>query len=152
MALKYHRLRHTADVPSLLPVRQDTWCTPSGISLCCTVICSQWAMLTPAARAAAAYAAGLTGVTYTHAGSVMTMQYFSSSMTHARYPYRSPSAKWVAFSMVKAPLSSFSRVSLNLGVIIPVIFYMASFWATSISYAPFLEDFDDILDSSLMEM
>ncbi len=30
--------------------------------------------------------------------------------------------------------------------------YMASFWATSILYTPFLDDFDDILASSLMEM
>jgi hypothetical protein len=43
-------------------------------------------------------------------------------------------------------------VLIDSGVIIPVIFVMASFWATSISYAPFLDDFDDILASSLMEM
>ena len=36
-------------------------------------------------------------------------------------------------------------------VIIPVIFVMASFWATSILYAPFLDDFDDILASTLLE-
>jgi hypothetical protein len=67
-------------------------------------------------------------------------------------PICSPSAKLVDFSMVKAPLSSFSRVSMDLGVMIPVIFDMVSFWATSILYAPFLDDFDDILASLLMEM
>jgi hypothetical protein len=41
---------------------------------------------------------------------------------------------------------------MDLGVIIPVIFVMASFWAMSISYTPFLDNFDDILASSLMEM
>jgi hypothetical protein len=54
--------------------------------------------------------------------------------------------------MVKAQPSSFPRVLMDLGVIIPVICVMASFWATSILYAPFLDDFDDILASSLMEM
>jgi hypothetical protein len=33
-----------------------------------------------------------------------------------------------------------------------VIIVVASFWATSILYAPFLDNFDDILASSLMEM
>jgi hypothetical protein len=122
------------------------------ISLCCAVICSQCAALTPAARAAAAYAPGLTRAAYTHVRSVMTMRYFSSGTTHARYPYCSPLAKWVDFSMVKAPLSSFSRVLMDSGVMIPVIFVMASFWATSISYTPFLDDFDDILATLLMEM
>jgi hypothetical protein len=82
----------------------------------------------------------------------MMMGYFSSGMTHARYPYRSPLANWVDFSMVKAPPSSFSRVSMDLGVKIPVIFVMASFLATSIFYTQFLDDFDDILGSLLMEM
>jgi hypothetical protein len=89
---------------------------------------------------------------YTHVGSAMTMRYFSSSMMHARYPYQSPLAKWVDFNMVKAPLSSFSRVLMDSGVIIPMIFIMASFWVTSILYAPFLDNFDDILASLLMEM
>jgi hypothetical protein len=53
--------------------------------------------------------------------------------------------------MVNAPPSSFSRVSVDLGVIIPMIFVMVSFWATSILYAPFLDNFDDILDSTLLE-
>ncbi len=109
-------------------------------------------MLTPAAIAAAAYAPGLTGAAYTHVGSAMTMRYFSSGMMHARYPYRSPLAKWVDFSIVKAPPSSFLRVLMDSGLMIPVIFVMASFWAMSILYAPFLDDFDDILASSLMEM
>jgi hypothetical protein len=82
----------------------------------------------------------------------MMMWYFSSVMMHARYLYCSPSAKWVDFNMVKAPLSSFSRVLMDSGVIIPVIFVMASFWATSILYAPFLDDFYDILAFLFMEM
>jgi hypothetical protein len=53
--------------------------------------------------------------------------------------------------MVNAPPSSYSRVSMDLGVMIPVIFVMASFWATSISYAPYLDNFDDILASTLLE-
>jgi hypothetical protein len=57
-------------------------------------------------------------------------------MTHAR---------------LKAPPISFSRVSMDLGVIIPVILVMASFWAISISYAPFVDDFDDILASTILE-
>ncbi len=63
------------------------------VSLCCAVKCFWWAALTPAARAAAAYAPGLTGARYTHVGSAMPMQYFSSGMRHVRYPYRSPLAK-----------------------------------------------------------
>jgi hypothetical protein len=81
----------------------------------------------------------------------MMIQYFSSGMTHARYLYCCPLAKWVDFSMVEAPPSYFSRVLMDLGVIIPVIFVMASFGATSILYAPFLDDFDDILASTLLE-
>jgi hypothetical protein len=38
------------------------------------------------------------------------------------------------------------------GVIIPVIFAMASFKTRSISYTPFLDIFDDILASSVLEM
>ncbi len=52
---------------------------------------------------------------------------------------------------VKAPPSSFSSVSMDLGDIIPVIFVMVSFLVTSILYAPFLDDFDDILASMLLE-
>jgi hypothetical protein len=74
------------------------------------VTCSYCAALTPAARAVAAYAPGLTGAGYTHVGSAMRMRYFSSGMMQIRYPYHSPSAKWVDFSMVKAPPSSFLKV------------------------------------------
>jgi hypothetical protein len=116
------------------------------------VIYSQWAVLTPDARAAAAYAHGLNGAAFTHVGYVMAMRYFSSGMMHARYLYHSPLVKWVHFSMVKAPLNSFPRVLMDLGVIIPMIFVMASFWAMSILYTPFLDNFDDILASLLMEM
>jgi hypothetical protein len=52
----------------------------------------------------------------------------------------------------EAPPSSFSRVSMDLGVMIPAIFVMAFFWAMSILYAPFLDDFDGILVSLLMEI
>jgi hypothetical protein len=72
-------------------------------------------------------------------------------MTHARYPHCCPLVKWVDFSMVKALPSSFSRVLMDSGVIIPVIFVMASFWVTSILYAPFLDNFDDIIASTLLE-
>jgi hypothetical protein len=108
-------------------------------------------VLTPAARAAAVNAPGLTGAAYTQTGSAMTMRYFSSGMTHARYWYHYPLAKWVDFSIVKAPPSSFSSVSMDSGVNIPVIFVIASFWATSFLYAPSLDDFDDILASLLLE-
>ncbi len=64
------------------------------ISLCCAMICSSWAMLTPAAGVAAAYAPGLAGAVYTQTGSAIMKQYFSSGMMHARYPYCCPSAKW----------------------------------------------------------
>jgi hypothetical protein len=67
------------------------------------------------------------------------------------YDACNPSAKWVDF-MVKVPPSSFSRVLMDLGVIVPVIFVMASFWASSILYAPFLDNFNDILDSLQVEM
>jgi hypothetical protein len=108
-------------------------------------------MLTPAARAAAAYAPGLTGAACTQTGSAMMIRYVSSGMAHVRYPYHCPLVKWVNFSMVKAPPSSFSRVLMDLGVIIPVIFVMMSFWATSILYASFLENVDDILASTRLE-
>jgi hypothetical protein len=100
----------------------------------------------------AAYAPGLTGAAYTYIGLAMTMWYFSSGMMHERYLYCSHLANWLDFSMVKAPPSSFSRVLMDLGVMIPRIFGMASFWATSISYAPYLDNFDDILASLVMEM
>jgi hypothetical protein len=67
--------------------------------------------------------------------------------THILAPWQ----KRVVFRMVNVPPSSFSRVSMDLGVMIPVIFVMASFWAMSISYALFLADFDDILASLLLE-
>jgi hypothetical protein len=41
---------------------------------------------------------------------------------------------------------------MDLRVIIPVIFVITSFGATSILYAPFLDDFDGIFASLLMEM
>jgi hypothetical protein len=53
--------------------------------------------------------------------------------------------------MVNAPLSSFLRVSMDWGVMMPVIFVVASFWATSILYAPFLDDLVDIVPTSLLE-
>ncbi len=52
--------------------------------------------------------------------------------------------------MVNAPLT-FSRVSMDLGVMIPVIFIMASFLVSSILYAPSLDNFNDILASTLLE-
>jgi hypothetical protein len=53
--------------------------------------------------------------------------------------------------MVKAPPSLFLRVLMDSGAIIPVIFITASFWETSILYAQFLDNFDDILASTLLE-
>jgi hypothetical protein len=53
--------------------------------------------------------------------------------------------------MVNAPPSSFSRVSMDLGVMMPVIFVMASFRAMSISYAPFLDDLVNIVLTLLLE-
>jgi hypothetical protein len=54
--------------------------------------------------------------------------------------------------MVKnSPPSLFLRVSIDLGVMIPAIFVMASFGAMSILYAPFLDDFYDILASTFLE-
>jgi hypothetical protein len=53
--------------------------------------------------------------------------------------------------MVNAPPSLFSRVSMDLGVMIHVIFVMASFWAMSNLYPPFLDSFDSILASTLLE-
>jgi hypothetical protein len=81
----------------------------------------------------------------------MKMRYFSSCMAHARYPYNCPSAKWVDFRMVNAPPSLFLRVSMDSGVMIPVIFVMVSYGATSILYFPFLDDSDDLLASTLLE-
>jgi hypothetical protein len=37
------------------------------------------------------------------------------------------------------------------GVMMPVIFVMASFWATRISYAPFLDDLVNIILTLLLE-
>jgi hypothetical protein len=53
--------------------------------------------------------------------------------------------------MVNAPPSSFLRVSMDSGVMMPMIFVMASFWATSILHAPFLDDFVDIVPTLLLE-
>ncbi len=69
-------------------------------------------------------------------------------MTHARYLYCPPRVGLQYDEATK----SFSMVFMDLGVIIPVILVMASFWATSIFYPPFLDDFDDILASLLMEI
>jgi hypothetical protein len=108
-------------------------------------------MLTPAVRATAAYAPGLNGATYTQTESTATMRYFSLGMTHTRNPYRCPLEKWVDFRMVNAPPNLFSKVSMDLEVMNPVSFVMASFWAMSILYAPFLANFDNILASLLLE-
>ncbi len=48
--------------------------------------------------------------------------------------------------MMKPPLSLFLKVSMDLGVLHPL-----SFWARSILYAPLLDNFDDILASTLLE-
>jgi hypothetical protein len=53
--------------------------------------------------------------------------------------------------MVNAPLSLFLRVSMDSGVMMPVIFVMASFWAMSILYAPFLDNLVDIIPTLLLE-
>ncbi len=53
--------------------------------------------------------------------------------------------------MVNAPPGLFLRVFMDLGVMIPMIFGMASFWSTSVLYSPFLDDFDEILASTLPE-
>ncbi len=42
-------------------------------------------------------------------------------------------------------------ILMDLGVMMPVIFVMASFWATSISYALFLGDLVDIVPILLLE-
>jgi hypothetical protein len=54
--------------------------------------------------------------------------------------------------MVNAPPSLFSRVSMDSGVMVPVIFVMASLWATSILYTLFLDDLVDIASTLLLEM
>jgi hypothetical protein len=51
----------------------------------------------------------------------------------------------------ECPTSLFSRMSMDSGIMIPVIFVMASIWATNISYAPYLDNFDDILVSMLLK-
>jgi hypothetical protein len=53
--------------------------------------------------------------------------------------------------MVNAPPSLFSRVSMDLGVMMPMIFVMASLWATSILYTPFLDNLVDIVPTLLLE-
>ncbi len=53
--------------------------------------------------------------------------------------------------MVNAPPSLFLRVLMDLGVMIHAIFVMVSFWATSILYAPFFNNFDDITASMLLD-
>jgi hypothetical protein len=53
--------------------------------------------------------------------------------------------------MVNAPPSLFLRVSMDSGLMMPVIFVMASFWATSILYAPFLDNLVDIVPTLLLE-
>ncbi len=41
---------------------------------------------------------------------------------------------------------------MDLGMMMPVIFVITSFWATSMSYAPFLDDlFHNITSSMLLE-
>ncbi len=67
------------------------------VSLCFAAIWPRWATLTPAVRAATAYASGLTSAAYTQTGSKMTIWCFSSGMTHARYPHCCPLMKWVDF-------------------------------------------------------
>jgi hypothetical protein len=42
-------------------------------------------------------------------------------------------------------------VSMDSGVMMPVIFVMASFWARSILYAPFLENLVNIVPTLLLE-
>ncbi len=54
------------------------------------------------------------------------------------------------FRIVNAPPSLFLRVSIDSGVMMPVIFVMVSFWVTSMSYAPFFDDFVDIVTLSLL--
>jgi hypothetical protein len=78
------------------------------------------------------------------------MRYFAYRITVARKPYPCPSLKWVDFRIVNTPPSLFSRVSIDLGVMMPVIFVMVSFWATSMLYAPFFDNFVDIVIPSLL--
>ncbi len=59
--------------------------------------------------------------------------------------------KMGAFYDGECPPSLFLRVSMDSGVMMPVIFVMASFWAMSILYAPFLDDLVDIVLTSLLE-
>ncbi len=59
--------------------------------------------------------------------------------------------KMGAFYDGECPPSLFSRVSMDLGVMMPVIFVMVSFWATSILYASFLDDLVDIVLTLLRE-
>jgi hypothetical protein len=83
-------------------------------------------------------------------GLLMMMWAFALGITVVRKPYHCPLLKWVDFSIVNALPSSFLRVLTDLGVMMPVIFVMVAFWATSMSYAPFFDDFVDILSLSLL--
>ncbi len=87
---------------------------------CCVV-------LTLAAKAAAMYAPGFVGDAYTQAALFITIQYLGSGMMWARKPYLSPLSKWLVFSIVKAPPNLFSRVLMDLGVMMSVILVMTSF-------------------------
>ncbi len=78
------------------------------------------------------------------------MRYFALGITVARKSYHCPSLKWVDFRIVNAPPSLFSKLSIDSGVMMPVIFVMVSFWATSMSYAPFFDNFVDIVVPSLL--
>ncbi len=53
--------------------------------------------------------------------------------------------------IVNAPLSSFLSSSIDTGVMVPVIFVMASFCDASISYAPLWDDLVDIVPTLLVE-
>ena len=101
--------------------------------------------------AAAAYAPGFVGATYVQVGSAMMTLYLASGMTMARWPYRCPCSKCVLLRMVNVPPSLFSRSSIDSGVMIPVIFVMASFCDASISSAPFWDNLVDIDPTLLME-
>jgi hypothetical protein len=55
---------------------------------------------------------------------------------------------WYSEGLTKFILESVDE----FGSLIPMIFVIASFWAISISYAPFSDNFDDILACLLIEM
>jgi hypothetical protein len=108
-------------------------------------------MLTPAAKAAAVYAPGLTGAAYTQTGSAMTIPYFSSVMTHARYPYCCPLAKMGGLQYGEDPtkfilkrvdgFGSYYTLDLCYGIFLGDEYFLRSI----------LDDFDDILPSTLLE-